>query len=393
MTAARAALVCLVLAATPAVSAARGGAEEEARLRELRGRIEALQKELARAEESRSEAADALRDSERAISEAGRALRELADRARTANARLAGLRADTARVERALKEQQALLARALYHRYLAGGHEPLKLLLNREDPNRIARQLHYLSYVARDRAATVARQRAALARLAELAGETGRNVREIDAIAAEQRAERARLTRERAARGKTLARISGEIRRQQREIGTLQRDEARLARLVENLARLTARERAPGAARARREHAPQIPAAGFARLKGRLALPVRGEVAGHYGAPRAGGGATWRGIFITARPGEEVRAIAPGRVVYADWLRGFGNLMIIDHGDAYMSLYGNNESLFKRVGEEIDGGETVAATGNSGGNADSGLYFELRYQGKPLDPSGWIAVK
>ena len=102
---------------------------------------------------------------------------------------------------------------------------------------------------------------------------------------------------------------------------------------------------------------------------------------------------TWKGLFIRSPSGEEVRAIAGGRVVFADWLRGFGNLMIVDHGGSYMSLYGNNEIIYKRVGDTIRGGDTIAAVGNSGGNADSGLYFELRHQGKPFDPLNWVRIK
>ena len=128
----------------------------------------------------------------------------------------------------------------------------------------------------------------------------------------------------------------------------------------------------------------------FEVLKGRLALPVRGELVNRFGSPRPDGGPAWKGVFIMARPGDEVRAIASGRVVFADWLRGFGNLLILDHGGAYMSLYGNNEALYGRVGDEIQAGATIATVGNSGGNADSGLYFELRHQGRPLDPLSWV---
>jgi septal ring factor EnvC (AmiA/AmiB activator) len=131
----------------------------------------------------------------------------------------------------------------------------------------------------------------------------------------------------------------------------------------------------------------------FAQLKGRLALPVRGELTNRYGSPRSDGGLTWRGLFIAAPSGQQVRAVAGGRVVFADWLRGFGNLLIIDHGDSYMSLYGFNETLFKQVGEPVQTGDSVAAVGNSGGAGDSGLYFELRHQGKPFDPLGWVNVR
>ena len=165
-----------------------------------------------------------------------------------------------------------------------------------------------------------------------------------------------------------------------------------LARLVQSLARLVA----PGAApRLRNERVPQpfSEESSFAELKGRLRLPVRGELANRFGSPRADGGVVWKGLFIAARAGEEVRAIADGRVVFADWLRGFGNLLIVDHGDAYMSLYGNNEALYKRVGDSIRAGDPVAAVGATGGNADSGLYFELRHQGRPLDPLEWVSTR
>ncbi len=127
----------------------------------------------------------------------------------------------------------------------------------------------------------------------------------------------------------------------------------------------------------------------FARLKGSLRLPVKGDVLARFGASRSGGGPTWKGIFIQAQTGSEVHAVAPGRVVFAEWLRGFGNLLIIDHGDQYLSIYGNNESLLKQPGDVVQTGDEVATAGNSGGNPETGLYFELRYQGKPFDPQSW----
>jgi septal ring factor EnvC (AmiA/AmiB activator) len=390
----------LVLAAAPAAWPATGpaAAKEEKALRELRGRISDLQKRLAGAEESKSEAVDALKESERAISDANRALRELAGQAREVNARLSEVRAESGVGQRALKDQQGLLARLLYHRYVGGRAEPLRLLLNREDPNHIARQMHYLSYVSRARAAVISGLRENLAHLKDLARETEKKARELAAITAEQQLQRQRLEREKSARAATLVRISREITHQRREIGTLKRDEGRLARLVENLSRLVAREPRPvsrAAPRLRNERVPE-PSGGsgvFAELKGRLALPVRGDLTNRFGAPRESGGTTWKGLFIAARAGVEVRAVAAGRVVFADWMRGFGNLLIIDHGDAYLSLYGNNESLFKQVGDLIHGGEPVAAVGNSGGNPDSGLYFEIRHQGKPVDPLSWTGTK
>ena len=387
------ALLPVLLFASGAAPAARSAAEAKYELRDLRGKIEALQKRLAGTEDSRSEAADALKETERAISDANRGLRELAHQSRDANQRLAELRDESRRAEETLGRQQALLARVLYQHYLGGEVGPLRLLLNREDPNRIARQLHYFGYISRARADLIGELRVNLARLKELAHETERKAIELAAIAAEQTAQKRRLDREKGARGRLLASIARAIQRQRREIGTLKRDETRLARLVEQLGRIVARTPAPP--RLTNERLPDGSADGglFEGLKGRLSLPVRGELGNRFGSPRPDGGLTWKGLFIAARAGEEVRAIASGRVVFADWLRGFGNLLIIDHGGAYMSLYGYNEALYKRVGEVIHAGEPIATVGNSGGNADSGLYFELRHEGKPFDPLTWVNIQ
>jgi septal ring factor EnvC (AmiA/AmiB activator) len=129
------------------------------------------------------------------------------------------------------------------------------------------------------------------------------------------------------------------------------------------------------------------------KLRGRLSLPVRGELARRFGAPRGAAGTEAKGVFIRAPEGQPVRAIAGGRVVYAEWMRGFGNLLIVDHGEAYLSIYANNESLLKQVGDTVGAGEAVATTGASGGNEETGLYFEMRHFGRAFDPLAWVKLK
>lgn len=385
-------LILLLVASSGGIAATAGGAKEK-ELRELRSRIDALQKDLANAEETKGEAADALKESERAISEANRALRDLGRQSQNINRRLAALRAESRTHDATLKAQQARLGRLLYRQYLGGEAEPLKLLLNRKDPNQIARDLHYFGYVSRARVQLIAELRANLTRLGELAQEAREQSAELATVTRAQRDQRQRLGREHRARNTVLASLSRDIQRQHREIRTLKRDENRLARLVEQLARLVAREQRSSRRRNKRVPDGSTGDTAFPQLKGRLSLPVQGELAAHFGSPRSGGGTRWKGVFIAAQAGENVKAVAAGRVVFADWLRGFGNLMIIDHGSAYMSLYANNEALYKQVGDPIRGGEIIATVGNSGGNPDSGLYFELRYQGKPLDPLTWVDIR
>jgi septal ring factor EnvC (AmiA/AmiB activator) len=195
-----------------------------------------------------------------------------------------------------------------------------------------------------------------------------------------------------------VARLAGDIAKGRREIGRLKRDEARLAKLVEEIARALA-EKAAKSAETRRAEGKRVDRVAdastasqpFASLKGKLRLPVRGDLMNRYGAAREESGSTWKGLFIRSVAGETVHAVADGRVVYADWLRGFGNLLILDHGTGYMSLYANNEGLLRKVGENVLGGDPVSTVGASGGQADSGLYFELRRDGKPFDPLRWVA--
>lgn len=364
-------------------------------LADLRSRIGTLQKEVEEAEESRSEAADALKESERAISDANRKLSELATQRRDVGAALSRLQAQGRDADAGIKTQQGLLGSILRQQYLGGQQEYLKLLLNRQDPNQAARDLHYFSYIARARAEMLNSLRADLKALEALAARAREKSQELSAIQSEQAAQKSRLEMEKRQRKQVLARISRQVDKQRREIGKLKRDENRLARLVERLGKLISRKApTPGAPLANT----QVPDAtgdgnSFQALKGRLRLPVKGELGNRFGSPRSDGGVTWKGLFIRSNSGQDVKAVASGRVVFADWLRGFGNLLIVDHGQGFMSLYGNNETLYKQVGETIRGGDTVAAVGNSGGIPESGLYFELRHQGKPLDPLSWVTLK
>ena len=390
LVAAEAATAFLFALAAAAVSAQSAPKEE---LKELRGRIGELQKQLADSEESKAEAGDALRESERAVSETNRKLYQLAEQRRQVNAALTKLRSRARTVEADIAAEQATLSNLLYQQYVTGQSDAVKLVLNREDPNEIARQLHYLGYVSRARAELLASLRYNLANLEKLADETRDKSAELRALQNEEASQKRRLEKEKAERQHVYARVSSEIAQSRKQLSTLKRDEERLTRLIERLAKEVARKK-PG----KRITNQALPSADsgsgpFRKLKGKLRLPVLGDLMNRFGSQRKDSGLSWKGLFISAEPGREVKAIAGGRVVYADWLRGFGNLMIVDHGDGYMSLYGNNEALLKQVGDETRAGDTIAAIGNSGGNPDSGLYFELRYQGKPFDPLPWVTLK
>jgi septal ring factor EnvC (AmiA/AmiB activator) len=372
--------------------AAYGGPSDQ--LKELRGRIDTLQRQLTESEETKSEAADSLRESERVISNVNRRLFELAGQQRALRAILAQLEQERSHTLETAEAQQGLLAKLLYQQYLSGQPEPLRLILNRQDPNEIARQIHYLSYISSARAELISALRADVAHLERLSGEAAAKSRELSSLQNDEAEQKKQLQQQRRRHAAMLKQVSDQIARQRTEITRLKRNEERLAKLVDRLARELARP-AKRQGQIRNDQLPEpLRASGpFSGLKGRLRLPVIGELASRFGSPRTDTGLSSRGLFIAAKQGEEVRAVAPARVVYADWLRGFGNLMILDHGGGYMSLYGNNDALFREVGDFVKAGDPIAAVGATGGNPETGLYFELRFQGKPFDPLTWVTLK
>jgi murein hydrolase activator len=385
------------IAAIVAIEPAWSQTKQNAELNELRSRIGQLQKELEKSEENKSEAADALRKSERAISKANRRLFELTNERKRINARIRELERKAAALEKRIESERESLARLIHRQYLAGQPESLRLLLNRQNANETARQLHYFGYVSKARAGLIVALRSNLDELNELAQEVQQESERLQKLEKEEAKQKRALEKQKRARKKVLSKASDDIARQRNEISKLKRDEQRLTELIKKLAAEAERRRQKQReqARLKNQSLPDSSAnnSEFRKLKGKLRLPVIGELTNRFGRPRKDSGLSWKGLFIAANPGGEVKAIASGQVVYADWLRGFGNLLILDHGSGYMSLYGNNEALFRQVGDRLGAGETIASVGNSGGNPDSGLYFELRHQGKPFDPLPWVNLK
>lgn len=384
-------LLLFALCSLISVSAAYASQQEE--LDNLRKRITAMQREMDKTSESKSEAADALRESERAISDSNRKLAELAEQQRAADKKFNELQQQERRLTGSMAEQQILLGRLLYRQYLGGKQEYLKLLLSNHAPDQVSRDLQYYKYIARSRAAWLTALHDDFAVLNTVSTATREQSAELKSLRTEQSAQKKALEKEQYARQQILKKISQQLRQQRRGINRLQHDENRLAQLVDKLTKMLAQPKTNSLFRNDNLPDNRFDGSPFDQLKGKLALPVKGEVTNQFGAPRPDSTVLWKGLFLRTSTGQAVKAIAAGRVVFADWLRGFGNLLIIDHGKGYMSLYGNNETLYKQVGDMLRGGDIVAAVGNSGGNEDSGLYFELRHESKPLDPMKWLAAK
>ncbi|MFY9326994.1 MAG: peptidoglycan DD-metalloendopeptidase family protein [Georgfuchsia sp.] len=374
---------------------------KRAELKELQGRIGTLQKDLAKNEASKAEATDDLRDIESSISLANRKLRKLGDKRTEFQAQLNDLELQSQQLSAQIEAQQEQLSRLLYQQFLYGNSDVLQLLLSGEDPNQSARERHFLALLSREKADLLDAMRNALKEKKHLTKAALDKREEIVTIEKQQQAERATLLTQQKQRKEVLTRIASRIKGQKKQIGTLKGNQKRLSRLIDSLTRRVIPPKSKRSVptrqhkRGKAERGPDLSnvSGAFAALRGKLHLPVSGNITDRFGSQRGDRATTGKGIFIRASEGSDVHAVADGTVVFADWLRGFGNLMIVDHGDDFLSVYGNNQSLLRESGADIKAGEPIATVGASGGNEESGLYFELRHQGQPFDPLRWISLK
>ncbi|MFN6961597.1 MAG: murein hydrolase activator EnvC family protein [Rhodocyclaceae bacterium] len=394
----------VVLAASllPALASA-AGEREKARLDAVREQRAALERKVRETEAKRAAAADELRTIEQAIAASARKLRALGEERAAVRAELAGHERELKRLEAQTTARENQLAALLRYQFRPRESDALAMLLSGEDPNDVARDRHFMAQIIRAEAELIGQLRDDAVETRRVAG----RVRERNAVLAElsrhEEAERASLRQRQQERQAVLAKLSSQIQAQRRTIETLKQDERRLASVIAALAKKKAAP-AGKAAPARtdrpsataptapvRQAEPVAASGAFARLRGRLPWPVKGTVAARFGTRRDEGGLVWKGMFIRAPEGADVRAVAEGVVVFSDWLRGYGNLLIIDHDDGFLSIYGNNQTLLAETGQRVTAGKPVATVGASGGLSESGLYFELRHRGQAFDPGKWLA--
>ena len=343
-----------------------------AQIDEIQGRLDA---DLAR----RDERLTALAESERALAAAEQARRTTDEALARTRDNLDDLQNRVQQAEAEQAELGARLARQLHLAYRQGNPSRLQLLLNQDDPRRVSRQLAYHAHIAQTRLDLIEDLRQVVDRLTRDRRLLEQERTALETLGQRQREEAADIERERSARDQALVRLETRIIESGDRIESLRRDAEELENLIEELAR------------ALRDIPMDLEVPSILDLKGNLPLPLPGRVIRRYGDPR-GGEINWTGWLLQTSPGTEVRAIAHGRVAYSDWLRGYGMLTIVDHGDGVMSLYGHNESLIHEVGAWVQPGEVIATAGRSGGADEDALYFELRRDGQPVDPAAWLAA-
>ena len=342
----------------------------------LRAEITVIQARLASQESERDALQDALREAEVQIGELDRQLGALSQERRTLQQELNALDAEGEQLRQAQRQRTDTIDASIQQLWLLQQGGGFRVWLGDQNPQDVARNLAYFQTLIEAQQQMIAEYELGLEAIAENRSRIAQAETALREQATATKATKTTLTDQRATRQATLAQINQQVQDDQQRLNVLERDQARLNALLGELQAVAAA-------------APPEPRMPFADAQGTLAMPVSGTLKNRYGA-RRNADIRWRGWLIAADEGEPVRAVHGGDIIYADWLRGQGLLMVVDHGEGWLSLYAQNHSLLRGVGDRVSAGDIIAKAGASGGSETSGLYFEIRHRGEPVDPGEWI---
>ncbi|WP_413975551.1 murein hydrolase activator EnvC family protein [Stenotrophomonas acidaminiphila] len=400
-------LLALSLAA-PAALAQNNPRDAEKKLQQLRGELKNVAQERQRLQAEREAASRRLREADQQVARSGRTVAETETAMRREQQALAELQQRRVVLEANLGRQRGQLAALLRGAYRLGNHAPLKLLLSQDRVADANRELAYHRYLQRERARTIASLAGDLQALSSNEQEILARSRELEQARVQQREQAAALAEDRRKRAQLAAELDQRYQDRSEREKVLGKDARALEQLLSSLRAAAARAEAERKAAARRAAAeqsrqaatgatrpspgkapPRVTANAPAPKVGGLGWPLSGNLLARYGG-RLPDGRTSSGVLIGAPPGTTVTAVADGTVVFSDWMTGYGMILIVDHGNGYMSLYAHNDTLLRDPGARVRRGEAVARVGNSGGQGVAALYFELRRNGQPVDPATWL---
>ena len=370
-------LTSVVVVVSP-VSMSGEKADKEQQLETMLRKIAKLKQTIDVKEDSKSRYIKQLKSIEKKIGKINQRIRATDKKIGRKKSELAQLRKARKKHQRQLSQENDYLAEQVYAAFTLGQQEKVKLLFSQQDPQALQRNLVYYQYFSNARV--------------DLINGVQRNIDKI--VETEQMIQQARLDLEKnqqalssqkkqlnkdlGKRKTIIGSLDQQLKKQSGSLSRLEDEATQLQNLINSIREIFVD--APETEKSKRA---------FAELKGKLAWPVKGKLRRLYGRSKPLSALRWQGVMIEAPNGRHVKAVSHGRVAFSDWLRGLGNLIIIDHGNSYLSLYGHNESLYKAAGEWVQAGDIISSIGNSGGRSKPGLYFEIRKRGKPQNPTGW----
>ncbi|MBO2630930.1 peptidoglycan DD-metalloendopeptidase family protein [Shewanella algae] len=345
----------------------------QSELKALQSQITAQQNALRDTGKQREKLLQLLKKDEQAIADAARKVNQTENALSDAEKRLSELKQRAAQLDKLKESQQQTLAKQLTSAYLAGNHDYSKMLLNQQDPATIERMLAYYDFLNKARMQAIEQLKQTRQELSAVQQSEQQERNRLNKLVLDQKAQSKRLNQEQDQRQQTLKELQRTISSKASELEQLQIEEASLKRVVEQ-------------ALAAMRDSPSMD--GLAKSRGSLNWPTKGRIKNSFGSQRSGN-VRWKGVMLSAPEGQSISAIAAGKVIYADWLRGFGMVLVVDHGKGFMSLYGHAQTLLKDAGDTVKAGEAVALVGRSGGQTEPGLYFEIRHKGQAVDPANY----
>jgi septal ring factor EnvC (AmiA/AmiB activator) len=368
-------LACL--AAAP-LSAVDNKAVKEKQLKTLLHKIDKVKQAIDVKEDSKSRYITQLKKIEKNVGKVNLKIRKIDDQIKHRKTELAALRATRLEHQRRLSRENEYLAEQVYSAFTLGHQEKVKLLFSQQKPQTLQRNLVYYQYFSNARVALINTVQTSIDKILETESLIRLAQNDLQKNQQALAAQREQLKKDLGKRRTIIASLDKQLKSQGGSLTRLEDEATQLQKLIKSIEEIF--NEAPDV---------EISRQAFARLKGKLAWPVEGKVRRLFGHNKPLSNLRWQGVIIEANSGSQVMAVSHGRVAFADWLRGLGNLIIIDHGNSYLSLYGHNESLFKGAGEWVEAGEVISSIGSSGGQKTPGLYFEIRKKGKPQNPTRW----
>ena len=359
-------------------------AEDAAEKEQAKLKLEQLQQKIRKAKNNLhtnkkryNQAAKQLKNIEQNVANISAELRALKKKLAIAGKELDLLKIEQRQLNRNKVKQKKALAKQIRAAYGNGKEEYLKLLLNQDDPAEFGRMLGYFSYLNKARSKEINQLTKTVKRLTQIVVDIEKRKVQLSGLATKAQRKIVQLEKQQKKRKKVAQRWQKKVNSSGKRLSSLLADEKELETIIK-----TVRE-------AIEVFMPGERLSGLSKLKKKLRWPVKGKIKSHFGKKRYSGRMRWKGVLLTAKEGNSVHSISSGRVVFADWLRGYGLMMIIDHGKKYLTLYGHNQTLLKKVGDWIEPGEVISLVGNTGGQETSALYFEIRYNNKPVNPALW----
>ena len=346
-------------------------------LQQVQEKIDSIRVEIQETQVLHDTVQTELRETERQISRIHKSLKNILIKLQAKKRELNKLKQRRKNLRKNLQKHMSVLKRQIRTAYMIGRQDYMKLILNQQDPAAVSRIMTYYEYMNRARLDRIETVNKTINELKQIEKKIARESKKLEKLKHQQLAKKKELQEVINSRSKVMADLNGQLKNKERVLVSLVQDQRRLQSLVDDLD----------------EAIPDILTdAGdrrtFKESRGEMLWPTKGTVRKLYGQTRESR-LKWNGIIIKANAGKDVRAVSHGRIAYADWLKGYGWLVIIDHGEGYMSLYGYNQAILKETGEWVDVGDVIASVGNSGGQTEFGVYFEIRVNGKPSNPSKW----